>query len=108
MQKRNIEQVKKEVENFKQSGLSKKDYCQKQGISFNSLQWTITRLNRHEKKPGSKEVIKKSGFTCFELVKPIETKPIMVHYGPAKIELPDNFSEQSFRKIISTIRKCHA
>ncbi|MCK5683460.1 hypothetical protein KAJ27_05045 [bacterium] len=105
--RRSIGQIKKEVENYKKSGVSKKDYCQKHGISLNSLNWIIIRLQRHEKSKKEKSKVMKSGFTCFELKKPVETKPIMVHCEKIKIELPENFSEQSFKKILTIIKSWH-
>ena len=109
MEKRkSIGQIKKEVEKYRKSGLTKKEYCQTQGISMNNLTWILTRLRRHNEKPGkTSNKVMKSGFTCFELKKPIESKPIMVHYEKVRIELPENFSEQSFKKIFTTLKNCH-
>ena len=105
--RRSIGQIKREVENYKKSGVSKKDYCQKHGISLNSLNWIIIRLQRHEKSKKEKSKVMKSGFTCFEIKKPVESNPIMVHYEKIRIELPENFSEQSFKKILTTVKNCH-
>ncbi|MCK5686190.1 hypothetical protein KAJ27_18805 [bacterium] len=105
--RRSIGQIKREVENYKKSGVSKKDYCQKHGISLNSLNWIIIRLQRHEKSKKEKSKVMKSGFTCFEMKKPVESKPIMVYYEKIRIELPENFSEQSFKKILITVKNCH-
>ena len=71
VKRRSIGRIKKEVENFKKSNLSKRDYCQTNGISLNSLNWILIRLKRHEKSKDEK----------------------------SRIELPENFSEQSFEKI---------
>jgi len=105
--RRSIGQIKKEVENFKKSGASKKDYCETHGINLNSLNWTIIRLRRHEESKEEKSKVMKSGFTCFELKKPVKSESIMVHYEKISIELPENFSEQSFEKILNTVKNCH-
>ena len=105
--RRSIGQIKKEVENFKKKGESKRDYCQAHGISLNSLNWMIIRLRRHEKSKDKKSKVMKSGFTCFELKKLVESNPIMVHYEIIRIELPENFNEQSFKKILITVKNCH-
>ncbi|MCK5686650.1 hypothetical protein KAJ27_21110 [bacterium] len=105
--RRSIGQIKREVENYKKSGVSKKVYCQKHGISLNSLNWIIIRLQRHEKSKKEKSKVMKSGFTCFEIKKPVESNPIMVHYEKIRIELPENFSEQSFKKILTTVKNCY-
>ena len=105
--RRGIEEVKIEVGKYLRSGLSKREYCKQQGTSFNSLQWLHTRLKRHEKSKKEKSKVMKSGFTCFELKKSVESKPIIVHYEKIRIELPENFSEQSFKKILTTVKNCN-
>ena len=105
--RKSIEQIRKDVENFKKSGISKKEYCKNQGISFNSLNWAITRLRHYEKSQTKNNEVLKSGFTCFEVKNAIESNPITVHFEKIRIELPENFNEQSFKKILTTIKSCH-
>ncbi len=105
--RRSIGQIKKEVEKFNKNGASKRDYCQKHGISLNSLNWMIIRLRRHEKSKNEKSKVMKSGFTCFEIKKPVELKPIMVHYEEIRIELPENFNELTFERILNIVKNSH-
>ncbi len=101
-QKRSIEEVKLEVEKYLKSGLSKREYCEKTGMKFHSLQWMHTRLKRHEKL--EQNVRELSGFTCYELPQKASENTIKIKFSHFNIELPETVSEKIVDKLIKEIR----
>ena len=87
---------KKRIEEFRNSGLSRRAYCEKNGITKSTLDYWFTRINKHQKAEGLVELKMDN---AAELKSPLTVR-VGVRY---QIKVQSDFDPQVFCKVVKAL-----
>lgn len=92
---------KSRIAQYRDSGLSAKEWCKKYQVSYHAIKYWITKLNKKStnKSKGSEPV-----FVAVSS-KTVNTKsPIVIHFGEVSIEILDNCSENLLSNLMGVLK----
>ena len=96
-----IELWEKHIENYRKSKLTAEKWCGKNNISYSSLKYWITRMNKISTKAKQNEETQEwISVETNKEVCPIESLPITISIGSYSINIPDDFNAKTLAKIL--------
>ena len=93
-------QWRERISTYRKSGLSAKVWCDEAGVSFSSLKYWITRLNKANPKPAETK------WTQVNIVDtaPLVSSTIIIHVGVARIEVLSGFDKALLTEVLKVAK----
>ena len=91
---------KKQVEDYRASSLTAKEWCEKNGMKLSNLRYWVTKLNRMNQAPTKPA----NGFVEFRLP-PVKANPIIIKCGTFIIEVDSGSDTETLERVIGILGK---
>jgi len=109
MSKLSEEQMIEIVKGYKLSGLSKREYCQKEGLKCSRVDICIRHLRKSGLKVDKKGEIRKISFSHFKVADNVHgdssNRPIQVRCGDIELEFEESVNLDYLKEIICFIKE---
>ena len=95
------------VKEYRQSQMTAREWCQKQGLTDSALSYWITKLNKEQKSPLSQTDIQTTSWLSVNFMheeKKGKQTSINVKIGPASIELKQGFDQKLLVDIVEALK----